>query len=58
LSFLSNTYKDIFNYIIDAEKLLEIFKRKLSICNKDDAKPLELNKVEAKLNNVSFAYSS
>jgi hypothetical protein len=43
---------------MDAEKLLEIFKRKLSICNKDDAKPLELYKVEAKLNDVSFAYSS
>jgi len=58
LLFLSNTYKDISDYIINAKKLLEIFERKLSICNKDNTKPLELNKVKAKINNVSFAYSS
>lgn len=44
--------------MMDAERLLEIFERKPSICDKDDAKPLELCKVEARLNNVSFAYSS
>jgi hypothetical protein len=44
--------------MMNAKKLLEIFERKLSICDKDDAKPLELDKVKARLNNVSFAYSS
>lgn len=44
--------------MMDAERLLEIFERKPSIYDKEDAKPLKLTKVEVRLINVSFAYSS
>jgi ABC-type multidrug transport system fused ATPase/permease subunit len=43
--------------MMDAERLLEIFERKPSIYNKDDAKPLQVLEGEVKLNNVGFEYS-
>lgn len=54
--FFSSVFKTIFHRLMDAERLLELFKMKPTVTDTPDAKPLALRKGEIKFDHVSFAY--
>ncbi|XMA10963.1 hypothetical protein WAI453_003754 [Rhynchosporium graminicola] len=56
LTFFSTMYKQISYSLMDAERLLELFRTKPTIIDAPDAKPLVLGKGIVKFDNVSFAY--
>ncbi|KIN01787.1 hypothetical protein OIDMADRAFT_196334 [Oidiodendron maius Zn] len=56
LFFFSSVFKTIFHRLMDAERLLELFKMKPTVTDTPDAKPLALRKGEIKFDHVSFAY--
>ncbi|ESZ94738.1 hypothetical protein SBOR_4850 [Sclerotinia borealis F-4128] len=56
LAFLASTYKTISSSLMDAERLLEIFKTEPSIKEAPGAKELEISKCEIEFNDVCFSY--
>jgi ABC-type multidrug transport system fused ATPase/permease subunit len=51
-------YKDISESMMDAERLLEIFRTKPSIVDAKDARPLKFGKGEIKFENVDYNYDA
>ncbi|EDO04003.1 hypothetical protein SS1G_06485 [Sclerotinia sclerotiorum 1980 UF-70] len=56
LAFLANAYRTISSSLIDAERLLELFKTEPSIKETPGAKDLEISKCEVEFNDVCFSY--
>ncbi|KAF7854161.1 hypothetical protein EAF04_010458 [Stromatinia cepivora] len=56
LAFLANAYRTISSSLIDAERLLELFKTEPSIKETPGAKELEIGKCEVEFNDVCFSY--
>ena len=52
----STMYKDISDKLMDAEKLLKMFRTKSTITDSPNARPLTIEKGEVTFDKVSFAY--
>ncbi|CAD6446777.1 667ed1b0-020b-4902-9903-7959be693581 [Sclerotinia trifoliorum] len=56
LAFLASAYRTISSSLIDAERLLELFKTEPSIKETPGAKDLEISKCEVEFDDVCFSY--
>ncbi|KAF2007087.1 hypothetical protein P154DRAFT_597572 [Amniculicola lignicola CBS 123094] len=53
---LSGYYKDLINYLIDAERLLEIWQKKPTVRDSEKAKPLAFHGGKVYFEDVTFSY--
>lgn len=58
LTFFSNAYKKISESLMDAEHLLELFRAKPTVVDKEDAQSLVFKKGEVVFDNVHFHYEA
>jgi len=56
LNFFSNVYKKVSESMMDAEHLLELFKTKPTIIDRDNAQPLDFKKGEVIFDHVHYHY--
>jgi ABC-type transport system involved in Fe-S cluster assembly fused permease/ATPase subunit len=53
---LGDKFQDIVDYLVDIERLLEIFQMRPTISDKKDAQPLKFSKGKVHFTSVSFGY--
>ncbi|OBT67108.1 hypothetical protein VE03_04531 [Pseudogymnoascus sp. 23342-1-I1] len=58
LTFFSNAYKKISESLMDAEHLLELFRAKPTVVDREDAQPLVFKKGNVVFDNVHFHYEA
>ncbi|KFZ18554.1 hypothetical protein V501_01151 [Pseudogymnoascus sp. VKM F-4519 (FW-2642)] len=58
LTFFSNAYKKISEALMDAEHLLELFRAKPTVVDREDAQPLVFKKGEVVFEDVHFHYEA
>lgn len=57
MNFLGFVYRQIKHSLVDMEKMFNLLDENMDIKDKDDAKPLALNKGEIRFDHVNFSYT-